>query len=136
MKEGRCLCGEVTIRAELSSEISACFCVNCARWGGGLQLGIEARDVETSGPVRVHQSSEIAERAWCGTCGSAIWFRYTGGRDAGYHEVCPGLFANAGDARLTRVVFADRAPDGFDIVPRCTRVSAESYGADHPVVEV
>ena len=76
---GRCLCGAVQVRARgLSDRIGACFCDLCARWGGGVQMGIEVDPdgVEITGPVKVHRSSRLAERAWCDTCGSALWFRY------------------------------------------------------------
>ena len=52
MIEGRCLCGAVRVRAErLSDEMSACFCTNCVRWGGGFQIGLDGRDVHVTGPV-------------------------------------------------------------------------------------
>jgi hypothetical protein len=136
MIEGHCLCGAVTIRAErLGEEISACFCELCVRWGGGLQMGIDAPAdaVRIDGPVKVHRSSRLAERAWCDTCGSALFFRYVEGRDAGYLELSPGLFENAGGARLTRVVYADRAPDGLRLGGDYDSVSQAEYEAanDH-----
>ena len=73
----------------------------CRRWSGSIQMGIEigAEQVTVTGPVKTHQSSGLAERAWSDTCGSALWFRYTGGRDADYFELAPGLF----DGRLARL---------------------------------
>ncbi len=98
-------------------------------------MGIEAKadDVEITGPVKVHRSSRLAERAWCDTCGSHLWFRYVEGRDAGYFELSPGLFENAAGARLTRVVYADRAPEGFSLTgAHVTRVSQAQYEAENP----
>ena len=129
---GRCLCGAVRIEADLATEISACHCENCTRWSGAIQMGIEATDVVASGPVKTHRSSRLAERAWCDTCGSALWFRYVEGRDSGYHELAPGLFENAGDARLTRVVYADRAPDGYALAGDHARIGQEQYEAENP----
>ncbi len=142
--EGHCLCGAVTVQVRgLSDEISACHCDLCTRWSGGVQMGIEAPvdQVQWSGPVKVHRSSRLAERAWCDTCGSSLWLRGIEGPGVGYLELCPGLFENAAGARLTRVVYADRHPDGFWLEGHAvTRVPQREYeaqfdhlteGADH-----
>ena len=136
LTQGHCLCGAVRVTVDaLSGEISACYCDLCTRFGGGLQMGIEARpdSVRVDGPVKTHRSSALAERAWCDVCGSPIWFRYVAGRDQGYLELSPGLFENAGGACLTRVVYADRHPDGYWIEGRnVTHVSQNEYEAGHP----
>lgn len=132
---GHCLCGAVQVTVTgLSDEISACHCELCTRWGGGIQMGIEAPadGVSVTGPVKTHRSSRLAERAWCDTCGSAVWFRYVEERDEGYLELCPGLFENAGGARLSRVVYADRAPEGFSLAGDHERVSQKQYEAENP----
>ncbi|WP_299651119.1 GFA family protein [uncultured Tateyamaria sp.] len=135
-KQGHCLCGAVQVQVDgLADEISACFCDLCMRFGGGLQMGIEAKPdtVRITGPVKSHRSSALAERAWCDDCGSPIWFRYVAGRDHGYLELSPGLFSNAGDARLTRVVYADRYPDGYWIEGHSVaHISQRDYEAKNP----
>ena len=133
--EGRCLCGAVTVTAErLSQEMTACFCALCSRWGGGVQMGIAvpAEGLHVSGPVKTHRSSKLAERAWCDTCGSAVWFRYVAGRDTGYVELAPGLFDNAAGARLTTINYADRMPDGLVLAGGVRHVSQEQYDAENP----
>ena len=133
---GHCLCGAVTVRVEsLSDEISACFCDLCTRWGGGLQMGIEApaNRVTIEGPLKTHRSSALAERGWCDTCGSSVLFCYVADRDTGYLELSPGLFENAGGARLTRVVYADRHPDGYWLEgAEVAQVSQKDYEAGNP----
>lgn len=129
MTEGRCLCGAVTVRAELGRGISACHCEMCRRWSGGIQMGIEApaARAEISGPVATYASSSFAERAWCGLCGSALWLRNTHGEGSDAYEFVPGLFENAGGARLVREVFADRCPDGYALAGDHERQKAEDY---------
>lgn len=132
---GHCLCGAVTVRAtDLAREISACHCGMCTRWSGSVQMGIEAPEagVTVTGPVKTYRSSWFAERAWCDTCGSALWLRNVDGPDTGYYELVPGLFDNAAGARLTRVVYADRAPDGFSLAGDHARVSQAQYEAENP----
>ena len=135
--QGHCLCGavRVTVTGPLG-DISACHCEMCTRWSGSIQMGIETpqEQVEITGPVKSHRSSSIGERAWCDTCGSAIWFRYPEGPDAGYFELAPGLFPNADGAQLVRIVYADRHPDGYALAGDVERVSKTEYEARHPFV--
>ena len=137
MTEGRCLCGAVRVRAELSSEISACHCGMCRRWSGGVQMGIEAPaiGVRVSGPVATYRSSAFAERAWCGTCGSALWLRNVEGEGSDLYEFVPGLFEDAGGARLTREVFADRCPSGYALAGDHARIGEAEYASGNRVVE-
>ena len=131
MTEGRCLCGAVRVRAELSSEISACHCEMCARWSGGIQMGVDApvATTEVSGPVATYASSSFSERAWCRECGSALWLRNTHGEGSDLYEFVPGLFENAGGARLVREVYADRCPGGYALAGDHERVTAAEYAA-------
>ena len=132
---GHCLCGAVQIAVTgLSDEISACHCSMCTRWSGSVKMGIEAPEagVTVSGPVKTYRSSWFSERAWCDTCGSALWLRNVDGPDTGVYEFLPGLFENAGGARLTRVVYADCAPDGFSLAGDHDRISRTQYEAENP----
>jgi hypothetical protein len=131
---GHCLCGAVRIEVEhLAGTLSACHCEMCRRWSGSMMMGIDGRGVTVTGPVRTYASSPFAERAWCGECGSALWIRNTPGKGDVY-ELMPGLFENAGGARLNREVYADRAPDGYALAGDHLRVTAAEYEADHPHV--
>ena len=132
-RTGQCLCGAVRIRATLAPEISACHCEMCTRWSGSVQMGIEAHEdsVSVSGPVKTFQSTPFSERAWCDACGSALWLRNTSGEDTELYEFVPGLFENAGGARLTRIVYADCAPDGFALAGDVERVSKADYEREY-----
>ena len=131
MTEGRCLCGAVRVTVgSLSGTISACHCDMCRRWSGGVMMGVdaEAAGLTVTGPVKVFASSPFAERAWCDTCGSALWFRDTD-PDKGVYELMPGLFDDAGGATLTREVYADRCPSGYAFAGDLTRVTEADYEA-------
>lgn len=134
---GHCLCGAVQVTARsLSDTISACHCEMCTRWSGGIQMGIEVadHDVTVTGPVKLYRSSDFAERAWCDACGSALWLRNIAGQDTGYFEFMPGLFENAAGAVLKRIVYADRAPDGYALAGDVERVNKAEYEAIHDFV--
>lgn len=93
-------------------------------------MGIEAAagDITASGPVKTFASSDFAERAWCDTCGSALWLRDT--VDGGdIYELVPGLFDNAAGATLDREVYADRCPGGYALAGDHRRIGAQDYEA-------
>jgi hypothetical protein len=90
--QGRCLCGAVTLNvAESERHAGACHCRMCQRWTGGAFVAFfaPARAVAVEGPVVRYASSSFGERAFCGTCGSHVWFRGTGDPEARY-ELTPG----------------------------------------------
>jgi hypothetical protein len=107
---GHCLCGAVTITVTGAHDPrpGACHCRMCQRWSGGLFLcfNAEASGVTVSGEVTRFASSDFAERAFCPTCGSHIWFRDTGSATI---ELMPGLFEAARDWPLRSEVYSDRA---------------------------
>lgn len=119
---GRCLCGTVRIEAEpdigglAEGGLGACHCGMCRRWTSSAFVEIASKPgtVKVEGPVKVFQSSEWAERAFCENCGSPLWYRITaGGQDQGQYQLSAGLFDNAADLKLKLEVFIDKKPDGY-----------------------
>ncbi len=111
--EGRCLCGAVTVGAVLDKPvIRACHCDMCRRLTSSMfmSLAVDPASVTAEGPVRIYPSSDWAERAFCGTCGSTLWY---GTRADGGRHVAAGLFPDAGGAALKIEFFADRCPGGY-----------------------
>jgi len=110
---GNCLCGAVTIEVDgdYIAAVGVCHCTMCQRSNGVLFGAFEAAAaaVTTSGPAQRYASSSFAERAFCGTCGSALWLRDTSPAGMGY-ELMPGLFAKAADFPLISEIYHDRAP--------------------------
>jgi hypothetical protein len=79
---GGCLCGAV--RYDLAApptEYGACHCGMCRKFSGGIELGLMVPPdgvtwtADTS--LRTYASSEWAERGFCGTCGSSLFWRLT-----------------------------------------------------------
>ena len=129
--KGACLCGGVTIQVAGPVEApSACHCATCRRWSGAATWGFEAsaRDVRVAGEVATYRSSSFAERAWCPSCGTHLWFREDG---RGY-ELVPGLFDEAASAPLAREVYADCAFACVRLAGDHERVLQEEYEARFP----
>ena len=113
---GQCLCGAVTVTATPERPaIAACHCEMCQHWGSGPFLSFQAMPGYAAlGPVRTYQSSSWAERAFCGQCGSSLWYRMTSpGAHQGQTQMSAGLFKNAGDAALKLEIYVDRKPGGY-----------------------
>ena len=80
-REGGCLCGSVRYRATLTKpSIGACHCGMCRRWTGGALLTIESEVTWLADDtVATYPSSPWAERGFCRTCGSNLFYRMTVG---------------------------------------------------------
>lgn len=108
--------------------ISVCHCDMCRAWSSSMFMGVAADGpVEASGPVTSFTSSEWAERAFCGTCGSPLWYRITAeGAMHGQTQVAAGLFENAGGMTPRLEVFIDKKPEGYALTgDRKTMTEAE-----------
>lgn len=114
---GRCLCGAVTLTmTPKTAEVHICHCGMCRRWtsSGFMGIGAAPGGLSHDGPVRVRQTSDWAERAWCDSCGSSLWYRVTepGPYENSYH-VAAGLFEGAAEFPLTEELCIDLKPAGY-----------------------
>lgn len=109
-RNGSCLCGAVTLTLRITSpSVSACHCATCRKWGGGPLLVAEGELAQLSGEqqVRIHDSSEWAERGFCGQCGSHLFYRL---KSNGHHAVPVGLLDDHGDWQFDSQIFVDSRP--------------------------
>lgn len=106
-----CLCGAVRVTAKnVGTDVGACHCGMCRKWGGGPFLAIECgSDVSFQGEenISVFDSSQWAERGFCGKCGSHLFYRL---KDSKQHFLPAGLFDNHREFVLDHQVFIDRKP--------------------------
>jgi hypothetical protein len=137
---GRCLCGAVTITVtgDHDPRVGACHCRMCQRWSGGLFLCFDApaASVTVEGPVARFRSSPFAERAFCATCGSHLWFNDVeeGGEPVQY-ELMPGLFDAAHDWPLRSEIYIDRAMESARLAGDHPRKTRAEYESDNPHIE-
>lgn len=112
--EGRCLCGAVRIKAErINPSVGACHCGMCRRWGGGPLMAVDcgtAVAFEGEESIRVFDSSEWAERGFCGVCGSHLFYRL---KQNGQHIVPAGLFDSTAEFVFDHQVFIDKKPSYY-----------------------
>lgn len=133
---GRCGCGAVTVRAEgFAPKLWVCHCEICRRWQGfaGMGLDVPAAGFAAEGPIRLWQSSAVAERAFCGDCGGPVWMRDHA--EGAPFEAMAGLFDDAAGAVLDHENFVDRRPEGVRFAGDHRRGDAADYDAPLPLAD-
>lgn len=108
---GHCLCGSVKLRAVSQNKaIGACHCRMCRRWGGGPFLETDCGAYvrfEGEAQICVFSSSDWAERGFCKTCGTHLFYRL---KETNQHMVPIGLFDDGHDLPFDMQVFIDEKP--------------------------
>ncbi len=111
--EGACLCGAVTVTAEMARPIlRACHCEMCRKQTSAvfMSLATVTGSEKIEGPTKEYNSSAWATRGFCGTCGSTLWYAT---RQDGARNLAAGLFENAAGASLDLEFFVDMCPQGY-----------------------
>ena len=77
---GGCQCGRIRYTAQVSNnDAYLCHCRMCQRASGGVSIafkGFKAGDVVWAHEPDWYQSSPIARRPFCATCGTPLGFQY------------------------------------------------------------
>ena len=114
-RRGSCLCGTVRITAKRARKsVGACHCSMCRTWGGGPLLAVDCgTDVEIEGGdhVTTFDSSEWAERGFCSTCGTHLFYRL---KSSGQLIMSAGLFDDQTGFAFDHQVFIDEKPDYYE----------------------
>ena len=82
---GGCACGRIRFEAAIDSdEAYLCHCRMCQRASGNVSLAmvnVPQSNVRWSHEPDWYESSAIAERPFCATCGTTLGFRYKEGSE-------------------------------------------------------
>ncbi len=128
---GSCLCGAVRFTAVPERpKFNVCHCGMCRRWTGGPFFGVHCgTDVrfENEDQVGVIQTSEWAERGFCTSCGSALFYRL---REAGTYEIAMGTLDGAEAFDFGLQVFVDKKPENYAFANE-TRMMTEQQVIDY-----
>jgi hypothetical protein len=119
--KGQCLCGAVSFTAPReSNEFSMCHCKMCQRWAGsafkGIHVSTDTLEITGAGSIKTLKSSDWAERHFCGTCGSALWYRLTAGPYVGKTSIAIGLLDDTEGLHLKNEYFVDYKTSA-DVLP-------------------
>ena len=113
------MCGAVRYSAkDLDTKASACHCSMCRRWSGGLFMAVSVGEVtwQEEGALKVLRSSEWAERGFCSSCGSSMFYRITAdGPMKGATTVSFGTLDDQTGIEITREWYIDLKPEAYTL---------------------
>jgi hypothetical protein len=115
---GGCLCGAVRYRVAgpLRPTVNACHCSQCRRQHGALGMFSSAAEkdvlIEGRDRIRWYQSSPDARRAFCGICGSKLFWQEIGS-DA--LDIVAGTLDQPSGLRLVRHIYVASKGDYYEI---------------------
>ena len=104
---GSCLCGAVREVAGPLREVVACHCSQCRKQTGHFYAATDCADEHLSvddgqGALRWYAASHTAKRGFCGTCGSALFWRRNDGTET---SILAGSLDDGAGVRLRRHIF-------------------------------
>jgi len=127
---GRCLCGSVTYSmAEQIEDYGVCHCDMCRRWAGGPFFAThDTKEIEFTGEEHVgrYNSSEWAERGFCKTCGSSLFYYLI---PTGQYMMAVGTLDNQTNLAMNTQVFIDEKPASYDFANETTTMTGEEVFA-------
>jgi len=118
MKTGSCLCGGVTfeLHGALRNSV-ACHCVQCRKTSGhyvsATQVGAGQLKITKDTTLQWYRSSSLAERGFCGRCGSSLFWRHEG--DNGATSVMSGTLDGASGITTEKHIFVADKGDYYTI---------------------
>jgi hypothetical protein len=131
---GGCLCGAVRFTATLKNQdVGVCHCGMCRRWAGGPFFAMECEGaVEIADPsgLGVYRSSEWAERCFCKTCGSVLFYRLLG-KD--FAAISAEALDDRSELRFASQIFIDEKPAYYEFANKThTMTGADVFAAFAP----
>ena len=131
-KTGKCLCGAVSIIAEeVKPQVGACHCGMCRKWGGRPLLAVDCgSEVTISDEELVHryQSSEWAERGFCKSCGTHLFYRL---KPNNQYIVPVDLFDGLSKLEFDHQIFIDEKPDFYSFANKTHTMTGEEVFAQY-----
>lgn len=124
---GHCLCGAVRFKAtEVDPHYHACHCGMCRRWSSGPMFAASAKGVTFEGSEHItrYDSSEWAERGFCGRCGTNLFFYV---KPADRYILSVGAFDDPTRFNLVGEIYIDHKPDDYSFAGDITRQTEAEF---------
>lgn len=120
-RKGACLCGAVKLSARGPFRpVIACHCKQCRQWTGyywgATSVPLENLVIEAGeAHIAWYQSSDIARRSFCRTCGSSLFYQRLDQPDGEKNiSIGPGLFDDPTNLPYGPEIYCEDAGDYYD----------------------
>ena len=124
-KHGSCLCGDTRMQVTVdNTRISACHCSMCRKWTGGPLLVVHCSQppvVEGRAPS-VYDSSDWAQRGFCGRCGTHLYYRL---KANDFYAVPVGLLDGDEAWDFDLQIFVEQKPAWYCFANQTTELTGE-----------
>lgn len=126
-KTGGCLCNAVRYTlATAPDHVDYCHCSMCRKFGGPMGLEVQPGGIVWEGEdqIQTYASSEWAERGFCRTCGSSLFWRMTAeGPGQGMLSLNAGTLDDMSGLPLKTEIYIDHKPDGYAFDGQTTKMT-------------
>lgn len=123
---GHCLCGAVSFRANVkASDAGPCHCESCRRWSGGVYLAATAHGpvaFEGEENISRFRSSDWAERGFCKTCGSSLFYRLV---EPDLYILSAGVLDDQSALAMAHQIFIEEKPDWYSFANKTVNMTGE-----------
>ncbi|WP_349976147.1 GFA family protein [Pseudomonas sp. WHRI 8519] len=124
-KHGSCLCGETRLHVTVdTTHISACHCSMCRKWTGGPLLVVHCSQppvIEGRSPS-VYDSSDWAQRGFCGRCGTHLYYRL---KANDFYAVPVGLLDGEEAWDFDLQIFVEQKPAWYCFANQTTELTGQ-----------
>jgi hypothetical protein len=113
--KGSCLCGKVTFEVHGEPQgVSVCHCGQCRKQSGHVWASayVPVAHLVISGELRWYSASAAADRGFCPTCGSFMFWQ---AQDEGTISFALGALDGPTGLRLSKHIFTASKGDYYDI---------------------
>lgn len=115
---GSCLCGEVAYEVDGPlRDVIGCHCQQCRKTTGHIMAATAAKlddfTVTRDDGLKWYRSSDTAERGFCGTCGSTLFWR-ADGKD--YVAITAGTLDTPTGIKVAGHIYCADKGDYYDIL--------------------
>ncbi len=112
--QGSCLCKKITFKVGQTTSATACHCSQCRKQSGHYWASGNAPfdSFEISGDVKWYRASDVAQRGFCSTCGSFLFWKHD---DEDKMSFSLGAIDDPTNVKIQRHIFVADKGDYYDL---------------------
>ena len=133
---GHCLCGGVRFHVRPKRmAMDVCHCGQCRRWTGGAWMSVECAPdslvIEGEASLSLYESSNHAERGFCTTCGTILFWRM---RNGSLLTISAQAFDRPEDFAFASEIFIDNKPGNYAFADETEKLTEAQWLALFPEI--